>query len=792
LYFCLRDASDVILQGASRSRKVFCRGHRRAEQLQQHKEAFLVRIQNGLVRLLARLRWAKARYVISRSRIFDRSWYVATYGEVDESGWDPAVHYLAVGASRGLKPHLLFDPAWYVQRCPTRIGNPLLDYIRTGAGLGVDPSPYFNSRHYLATIGRPLRKGLSPLGDFIAYGAGEGIIPTPLFEREWYIRNYPDVLRSGFDPFLHFVASGDREGRSPGPWFDASWYRMKNIEVRDHETPPLQHYLASGVADGRDPCGAFATQWYISRFGDEVQSASEALLHYALNGRKAWHSTHPFLPPPGSPMAFWEDLPWCRRAEHRSQPSRRVLVIAAHGGEWAFDACRRITQILAEAPDLDVFLLTWMKLGDVPEAIAVLEPGESLVSRGTTVTSRVLRALKFRDATALVVQVGADPDISMIVEELALESVEVTQPLAQDSKVAVAAVLGRALPGSRKRPKVSAIVPNYNHARYLDERIGSILNQRVPPTEIVVLDDGSTDDSLAVLERWKRASPIPFTVVRNTQTMGSTFHQWAKGLELVAGDLVWFAESDDASSTDFLEQLVPYFADDRLSLAYAESQVIGAEREWLADSYRFYTDSISPTKWLSAYVEDGGREIDQALGIKNTIPNASAVLFRRSTLSRHIRSVTAFRYCGDWWAYLCCLEGGRIAYHPEALNVHRRHAGSVTSVGEAGPAMLQEALRIKSTLWRSSTLSDRSCAMGAMQIFVEAGIRATGRHRNESFVDALVAEWFTATKGRARRNLSSECRVFANQLVSETTSLRANDREQLLGSCDCLLARLWP
>jgi hypothetical protein len=757
-----------------------------------NKETFWGRVRGGLIRGWGRVRWALARRVVLRSRVFDPRWYVAAYDEVAKSGWDPTVHYLAVGAAKGLKPHLLFDPVWYAEKRVTPRRNPLLDYIRTGADLRVDPSPYFNTRHYLATIERPLRDELSPLGDFIAYGAADGAVPTPLFDREWYLRNYPDVSRSGFDPFLHFVASGDREGRSPGPWFDASWYRMKNIEVRDRESPPLQHYLANGMADGRDPCQAFATEWYISHFGDEVPSTSEALLHYAVNGRKAWHSTHPFLPPPGSPMALWEDLPWCRRVVFRPQPSRRVLVIATDEVEWIFDVCRRIIQSLAEAPDLDIFLLTWIKWGNVPEAIAVLEPGESLISRRTAVASRVLRALKFRDATALVVQIGADPDISMIVEELALESVEVTQPLAQDSKIAVAAMLGRASPCSRERPKVSAIVPNYNHARYLDERIGSILNQRVPPAEVIVLDDDSTDDSLAVLERWKRVSALPFTVVRNTQRKGSTFHQWAKGLELVVGDLVWFAESDDASSPDFLEQLVPYFADDRVSLAYAESQVVGAEREWLADSYRFYTDSISPTKWLSAYVEDGRREIDQALGIKNTIPNASAVLFRRSIVSHHIRSVTAFRYCGDWWAYLCCLENGRIAYHPEALNIHRRHAASVTSVGEAGPGMLQEALRIKSTLWRSSTLSDRSCAMGAMQIFLEAGIRAGGRHRNDSFADAVVAEWFAATKGLPRRNLSSECRVFANQLVSETTSLRANDREQLIGSCDGLLARMWP
>ena len=84
-------------------------------------------------------------------------------------------------------------------------------------------------------------------------------------------------------------------------------------------------------------------------------------------------------------------------------------------------------------------------------------------------------------------------------------------------------------------------------------------------------------------------------------------------MALAAFELVWIAESDDTSSPHFLERLVPYFADDLLALAYAESRVIGPDGQWLADSYRFYTDSISPQKWIAAYVEEGRAEIDLAL-----------------------------------------------------------------------------------------------------------------------------------------------------------------------------------
>jgi glycosyltransferase involved in cell wall biosynthesis len=735
-----------------------------------------------LVRLLVRLRWAWARYKILRSRIFDANWYSITYPEV--RGWDPATHYLAVGAARGLKPHLLFDPDWYLARRPAPVKNPLLDYISAGAGLRLDPSPYFHTDYYLEAIGRPLRRGLTPLGDFASLSASERIVPTPLFDREWYLRSYPDVLKSGFDPFLHYVSSGDRDGRSPGPWFDASWYRNRNVDVRDHGWAPLRHYLAEGAARGRDPCGSFVAQWYLSQLGDTPCNASEVLLHYTRSGRQSWHSTHPFLPPPGSPVAQWDDLPWSGCRGDQPESSRRVLVIVSNATEWA--AGQHLIQDLVAQPDLDIFLLSWAILRDVPDGIAILDLPDSPACSRTTIASRVLRALKFRDAGALVIEIGLDPDVSLIVDELELAHAEFASDQAPDQDLTIPAIAARLPRPLAVRPAISAIVPNYNHSRYLDERIGSILRQRFPPAEIIAVDDGSTDDSLAVLERWKQISPIPFMVVHNDRNSGSAFRQWAKGLALATSDLVWIAESDDASSPHFLERLVPYFADPRVALAYTESRVIGADGQWLADSYRFYTESISPQKWLTAYVEDGRAEVDQALAIKNTIPNASAVLFRRAALARHIESVSSFRYCGDWWAYIRCADDGRICYHPESLNHHRQSAGSVTNIGEGDMAMLAEAFRIKSMLWRSPALSDRGCVLGLIQLLVEARLRGDRNPDKGAFWNCVIAEWQAAIEGRPHRRPVQRDHYldFANRLISKT-SLGAADREELLSQTNC-------
>ena len=102
---------------------------------------------------------------------------------------------------------------------------------------------------------------------------------------------------------------------------------------------------------------------------------------------------------------------------------------------------------------------------------------------------------------------------------------------------------------------ISIILPNYNHAIYLIDRLDSIFNQTYQNFEVIILDDASTDDSLAILNMY-RNHPKVSNFIRNEKNTGSPFKQWAKGLRLAKGDLIWIAESDDDCDLNFLESQV--------------------------------------------------------------------------------------------------------------------------------------------------------------------------------------------------------------------------------------------
>lgn len=266
-------------------------------------------------------------------------------------------------------------------------------------------------------------------------------------------------------------------------------------------------------------------------------------------------------------------------------------------------------------------------------------------------------------------------------------------------------------------PRVSAVVPNRDYARYLPERIDSIVAQTHPMAETVVLDDASTDNSLEVLRLMRLYSHPEPVVVRNAVASGSVFRQWLSAARRAVGEFVWIAEADDAADPRLIETLVaPMRADTSIVMAYAQSARIDAAGRVVAADYLGYTDDLSTERWRSAYTATGPEEVAHGLAIKNTIPNVSAVLFRREALlevlEREIEDLQAYRIAGDWAVYLHLLRLGRIHYLPQVLNRHRFHPTSAS--GSLDPRRHhREVLAAQALAERLYPLSDATRAAAA-------------------------------------------------------------------------------
>src|SRR6267154_2459789 len=178
---------------------------------------------------------------------------------------------------------------------------------------------------------------------------------------------------------------------------------------------------------------------------------------------------------------------------------------------------------------------------------------------------------------------------------------------------------------SSPHPKVSIIVPNYNHARFLRQRVDSVLGQEYQDFELILLDDCSTDDSRAILSSYGGDPRV--RIEFNEANTGSTFKQWNKGVRLARGEYVWIAESDDYATPQLLEMLVSRLdAEPRAALCNCRSWRVSSDGEILGTLDSYLRD-LDANRWTADFWADGREECEKYLVRRNTVLSASAVLF---------------------------------------------------------------------------------------------------------------------------------------------------------------------
>ena len=231
-------------------------------------------------------------------------------------------------------------------------------------------------------------------------------------------------------------------------------------------------------------------------------------------------------------------------------------------------------------------------------------------------------------------------------------------------------------------PLVSVVVPNYNHEKYLPQRIESILNQTFTDFELIILDDCSADNSLEVIGKYA-AADARIRVLANSKNSGSVFKQWKKGVAEARGQYLWVAESDDYAAPDFLDKLLAIIEPQpTVALAYADSVIVDATGQPSGYMSTWKNERYRTARWNSYFCNSGQDELAFCLADNCTINNASAVLFRKDFLARPGLVDDSLRFAGDWMVYIKLASEHAIAYIPNRLNYYRDHAANVSKNAE--------------------------------------------------------------------------------------------------------------
>jgi glycosyltransferase involved in cell wall biosynthesis len=203
----------------------------------------------------------------------------------------------------------------------------------------------------------------------------------------------------------------------------------------------------------------------------------------------------------------------------------------------------------------------------------------------------------------------------------------------------------------------------------------TVLDQTYDDFELILLDDCSTDNSKEIIAEF--ADNPRIRCVYNETNSGSPFIQINKGVRMANGEFIWVAEADDYADPGLLVTLLPILVNNpNVGVAYCQSMAID-ENDAVLFSMSKHTDWLDKERWQRDFIAYGKAECKEYLLYGNTIPNFSAVLFRRSVFERAGFAEEDMRLCGDWLSWIKMLMISDVAFVAKPLNFYRWHSGTV-------------------------------------------------------------------------------------------------------------------
>jgi glycosyltransferase involved in cell wall biosynthesis len=248
-------------------------------------------------------------------------------------------------------------------------------------------------------------------------------------------------------------------------------------------------------------------------------------------------------------------------------------------------------------------------------------------------------------------------------------------------------------------PTLTVILPNYNHARYLPGAIDGILGQSRPPDEFLILDDASTDDSVAIIRSYAdRHSVIRF--LPNERNLGVIASQ-QRLLEASTGDYVYCAAADDVRLPGFFERamaLVERFP--HAGLVMGRMDVI--------DEHDRLLGTLGVRRWTEPLFATPERYRAQYLEIEAPSHSLSAATILRRDALREIGWFPP--PLGPWGDTFCIQAIGLkhgVCYVPEVFTRWRRLSSSFSAQSRSDGRHTLGLVAKAAAIMRSATFRDR-------------------------------------------------------------------------------------
>jgi len=208
------------------------------------------------------------------------------------------------------------------------------------------------------------------------------------------------------------------------------------------------------------------------------------------------------------------------------------------------------------------------------------------------------------------------------------------------------------------RPKLSIITPSFNQGQYLTQTIRSVLEQNYPNLEYLVLDGGSKDESVSIIQAHE--SKITYWVSEKDKGQSDAIN---KGFKIISGDVVNWLNSDDYYEEGSLHHVAEQFQTPSVTCYLGTSHIFGGSKEYFSHGTDIYVNNLAKTI--------GWARIDQP-----------ETFFRKYVIDEIglLNESLHFVMDKDLWIRYLCKYGLSGIKKDKQLLVHFRHHGESKTI----------------------------------------------------------------------------------------------------------------
>lgn len=230
--------------------------------------------------------------------------------------------------------------------------------------------------------------------------------------------------------------------------------------------------------------------------------------------------------------------------------------------------------------------------------------------------------------------------------------------------------------GDNTNLRISVAMCTFNGGRYLAEQLESIGSQTRLPCELIVCDDHSTDDTIAILKRFQANAPFPVRIVQNALRIGST-RNFDQAMGMARGEFIALCDQDDRWLPRKLERLSDVLIENPfLGGVFSDAALIDGEGRPVGMRL-FARHKFTEAKQRNFV------SCPTATLLKYDVVTGATLMFR-SNIRRYCSPIPATWVHDGWLAWMIALHS-RLSLISEALIDYRIHAGQQLGVGSAAP-----------------------------------------------------------------------------------------------------------